>query len=272
MPQAIFFETQFLLSEDLPPINPLIAKVIEQEKALKDFLGNQSSKKQFWINSSTDSIDQIAFFENNTAYKFLLVDSIKISFHDVAKTSVLFEITFLPGQASPQITIYREEDDQLKMMNISLMELTEKSEKTFTFNSLVGSTVELTLKIHLIQNQKIYQIINHFRKTVISINSLELIENPTLRFRAYLDFFINNDSKTPTYELIQKQALILLDKFIQSEELQKNTLQFLSSDPSAFVPIYLYKNKIPFEVQYLPHHIFLEETLLKKFFRKTLRI
>ncbi len=251
--------------KDLPPLHPFIVKLMSTDVDLQEFLAKQKHEKLFSMQEAGETVNQIALFHHEVLYKILLVSFARISFHDTQQIPLLYDITFF-ADASPEVSVYQQDKDssQLRILNISRMKLLEKKDQNYFYTAFEDTVLEILLNMFIFNSQTAVQILDHKNQNLIEMTSAEVIKDPILRWRAFLEF-LQCDYKFPHLkQFIEQQTQSLVEEIVQNQELRESSIQLLGSDPLALHSIVNYRLSLLEKMNIPEIKSFIEEIILNK--------
>lgn len=249
------------------PLHPFIIERMCQDPQLRELLDKRRKGNQIWAHYSASSreITQLAIFENENLHRLIVVHPIRLSFQHVEPIPVLYDIKlFSEAQSSPLVAIYVEEKSHLQLIHIDYMKLIKKTTQRIEFVCFEGSSIEFSLKVFCLCSQKAFQLQDRFHNLLLALTSAEVIKDPIIRLRSFLELLSYESISLYLQEEILLQTEQLIHKITHCRSMQKKAIHILGSDPIAVYALFLYKlNVLQKEI---PNKtvVFIESVLLNK--------
>jgi acetyl-CoA carboxylase carboxyltransferase component len=219
-----------LTLSEIAHINPLISQYFKKHLEIKaSFFDEDNSLTTIFHHDNEGIATKGLSAKKNQFNKILLISSIRTSHSDSNMTPILYDITIGTNNTPPQISLYRYENETLKLLFVMAMNLIESSKNIKEYELFNGTPLKISLSLFQDTNLSAFKMSNKQNEVLFSETTLETILDPTNKLISYL----NLSSNCHFFDLLKEAPRIsfLFDAIAESEN-RADLIQQITTDSS----------------------------------------
>lgn len=177
--------------------HPLLLKWFDHSHLIIDELTHDYNF--YFLDEEADKVNNKLIVFNKKNYLILFTHHVKLSFNEKDKIETLFELNFSPHSHSiPSLRIYRQEHDQLKLINFSDKENILRELDTIIF--FKDSFSQMTLNLWKNHHQFDLWLKDKNNKPLLVFSSVDILNDLEVQLLHYLQLYVTSSHDDVFYK------------------------------------------------------------------------